>query len=249
MSGSVVYPNEMNAPHGFDDDATEALLAGRGHEYDSRLAEVLAALRVAFIDRAPAVGAPLSALLAQTAPTLSAVTTKRSRFERLRSSMLAKIGAATTAAVAATGGLAVAHALPAPLQETMAHLGIGAPAKGNEVSAMVNKSTTTTVAAPITAPTIDSAARHGRSKSAAAHERPDSCNRALDVSDLASGGRSRNDAQQVPPHGIQRASCETTTTTASSATPGHSPLTKNTARNNQGVSEGVLPTNDHRHDG
>ena len=45
----------------------------------------------------------------------------------MRSSIITKLGAATAAAFAATGGLAVAGALPAPVQNAVSHIGVGKP--------------------------------------------------------------------------------------------------------------------------
>ena len=47
----------------------------------------------------------------------------------MRSSIIAKAGAAAAAVFAATGGLAVAHALPASMQDAASEIGIGAPAR------------------------------------------------------------------------------------------------------------------------
>ena len=246
MSNGAVYRNEMNAPDDFDDAATEALLTGHGHEHDPGLADVLADLRVAYTQSAPAVGALLSAFLARTEPAVSAPPPRRSRFERLRASMVAKIGAATAAAVAATGGLAVANALPAPLQDTMSHLGIGAPAGRNNSSPTVDQ-TTTTVAAGVDAPAIDSATRHGSIVSPIAHERTDGCNHGGDVSRVASDGRSRHDAQQVTRRGARRVSCGTTTTTAGDSTPANEESHKHAntaAEDNHGATSGTPSKNE-----
>jgi hypothetical protein len=245
MSKGAVYRNEMNAPDDFDDAVTEALLAGHGHEHDPGLADVLADLRVAYTQSAPAVGALLSAFLARSAPAVPAPPPRHSWFERLRSSMVAKIGAATTAAVAATGGLAVANALPAPLQDTMSHLGIGAPA-GRSNSSPTVEQTTTTVAAGADAPAIDSATGHGSLVSGIAHDRTDGCNHGGDVSRVASDGRSRHDEKQVTRRGTPGVSCGTTTTTAGNATAANAKSHEdaNTApRNNHGESTGTPSMN------
>jgi hypothetical protein len=246
MSKGAVYPNEMNAPDDFDDAVTEALLAGHGHEHDAGLADVLADLRVAYTQSAPAVGALLSAFLARTGPAAAAPPTVPSWFERLRSSMVARIGAATAAAVAATGGLAVANALPAPLQDTMSHLGIGAPAGRNNSSPTIDR-TTTTVAAGVDEPAIDSATRHGSIVPATAHERTDGCNHGRDVSNVASDGRSRHDAPQARRRDTRRISCNTTTTTAGHSTPANAKSRKDAhtpPRNNNGASSNTAPMNE-----
>ncbi len=130
MSDDGVYPREMNAPHDFDDAAAEALVSGHGHGVDSGLADLVGDMRVAYTSP-PALGAELSALIGvglSPAPT----SPSSRRFERMRSSVIARVGVATATLVAATGGLAVAHALPAPVQDAASHLGIGAPAHHND---------------------------------------------------------------------------------------------------------------------
>ena len=125
MSADDVYPYEMNESHDFDDTEAEILLSGAGQDVDPRLADLLGDLRVAYTSTPLAAAAELSALMGRTLQP-APVPSRLSRWlERARSSMLARIGAATAAVLAATGGLAVAHALPAPVQDAVSHLGIG----------------------------------------------------------------------------------------------------------------------------
>jgi hypothetical protein len=128
MSDDDVYPGEMDAPHGFDFDeqAAEALVSGSDRATEPQLSDLFDDMRVAYTSQPPAVGAELAAVLAEAEITHDASPTRR--FGRMRSSLVARAGAAVAAVVAATGGLAVAHALPAPMQDAASDVGIGAPA-------------------------------------------------------------------------------------------------------------------------
>jgi hypothetical protein len=126
MSEDDVYPGEMDTPHEFDDQAAEALLSGSDRGTDPQLDDLFDDMRVAYTSQPPAVGAELAAVLAEAELTQEASPTRR--FERMRSSIVARAGAATAAVLAATGGLAVAHALPASMQDAASGIGIGAPA-------------------------------------------------------------------------------------------------------------------------
>lgn len=124
MSGDDVHPDEMNGePPDLDDAASEELLRGAGAEVDPAIAQVIADMRTAFTSKPPVVGAELAALMAGSSAVNSSAA--RRKFERLRSSMIAKIAAGAAAAMAATGGLAVAGALPAPVQHVFSAIGIG----------------------------------------------------------------------------------------------------------------------------
>jgi hypothetical protein len=218
MSNDDVHPNEMNAPHDFDDAATDALLSGGGRDVDPRLADLIGDMRVAYTSTPPAVGAELAALMAATPPAPAPSALSR-RFESMRSSMLAKIGTATAAVVAATGGLAIAQALPAPVQDAVSHLGVGAsshhsadaePAdeESTTSTSSVDPSSTTLPAGPssTTAPRDN----HGGEVSAVARDHSDDgCNHGAKVSAVASDGRSNNEADP---------SCETSTSIADGST-------------------------------
>src|SRR3989442_150297 len=123
MSSDDVHTNEMNDPHDFDDNATDALLSGGGRDVDPRLADLLSDMRTAYTSTPPAIGLELSALLEGTRSTPARSFLSR-RFEQMRASMLAKIGVGAVAAVAATGGLAAAGALPSRVKDAVSHLGI-----------------------------------------------------------------------------------------------------------------------------
>jgi hypothetical protein len=126
MSDDDVYPGEMDTPQEFDDQAADALFSGSGRGTDPQFADLFDDMRIAYSSQPPAVGAELAAVIAVAEPTPEASPARR--FERMRSSIIAKAGAATAAVFAATGGLAVAHALPASMQDAASEIGIGAPA-------------------------------------------------------------------------------------------------------------------------
>lgn len=131
----------------------------------------------------------------------------------MRSSIIAKVGVAIAAMFAATSGLAVANALPAPVQDVTSHLGIGAPAHhhdtastaGDETTTTIEE-TTTTVESPTTtepdetkppaapAPTTEVHDNHGSEVSTVAHDHSvTGCEHGAAVSKVASDGRSHND--------------------------------------------------------
>jgi hypothetical protein len=215
MSPDDVSPNEMNAPHDFDDAAAEALLSGHGGEVDPRLAELLDNLCSAYTSNPPA-GAELSALIGGTVAAPAALAPDSRRFERMRSSIMAKVGVALAAMFAATGSLAVANALPAPMQNVAAHLGVGAPAQNDETASPADEeSTTTTEADEPTDPaeptptTVEPKDNHGSEVAAVAHDDSVSgCEHGAAVSKVASDGRSHNDG-----------SCDDTSTTIPDGTP------------------------------
>ena len=127
MNDAVPPLNKMNGPDDFDDASTEALLTGAGHDVDLHLAALLGDVRVVYTSRAPSVGADLGAFIGLTAGLDTASSSPRWAHTR---SVIAKIGAAVAALVAATSGLAVAGALPAPVQDALSHMGIGGGSSG-----------------------------------------------------------------------------------------------------------------------
>jgi hypothetical protein len=128
MSDAAAPLNKMDRPDGFDDASTEALLTGAGHDVDLHLAALLGDIRVVYTSRAPSVGADLGAFIGISAGLATASSSPRWAHTR---SVIAKIGAAVAALVAATSGLAVAGALPAPVQDALSHIGIGGRSSGS----------------------------------------------------------------------------------------------------------------------
>jgi hypothetical protein len=215
MSPADVYGNEMDEPRDFDDETTEALLAGAGRDADARIAELIGDMRASYVSDPPAVGAALAALIETTDPVV-AFTPRR--LERMRSSVFAKIGAATAAAFAATGGLAVAGALPAPVQDAVSHIGVGEPAHHGKhhtahTTAADDESTTTTTAVPGSTPPSDETSttveprNHGEEVSGVAHDDSnEGCEHGHAVAAVASGGKSQGNP------------CPTTSTTVGDGT-------------------------------
>ena len=78
----------------------------------------------------------------------------------MRNALIAKAGAATAVVLAATGGLAVAHALPESVQNVVSHIGIGTadrhgdhgPSVSDESTSTTTEVTVTTVAEDTTVP-------------------------------------------------------------------------------------------------
>lgn len=237
MSDEDVYGFEMDAPFPHDDAAIEALLSGKDHAIDPALADLVADMRVAYTSEPAPAGAALAAFLGagEGAPQPSS-----RRFARMKSSILAKVGAATAVALAATGGLAMASALPAPMQNAVSHLGVGAPAHhghghgtqsvGDKSDNALDDSTTTTTDASsssstsIPAVTTTSApANHGGTVSAVAHSTDATgCEHGRAVSAVASDGKASTKA--CPSMTTTTTVDETTTTlgeTTTTTAPGH----------------------------
>ena len=215
MSHEDVHGDEMDGHQDFDDTTAEALLAGAGADADPRLAETIRDVRVAFRSTLPPVGAELAAFVGLPEPVADLAPR---RFERTRASLLAKAGAAAAAVVAVTGGLAVAGALPAPVQDAVSHIGLGpsrdahsdkdADADAGKTSVAVAKRTTTTAVhgSSTTVPTSTTptthADNHGAEVSEVAHNHDlTGCEHGRAVSAVASNCK----AQDKP--------CPTTTTT------------------------------------
>jgi hypothetical protein len=121
MTAGSVDGNEMKTPPELDDAVAEALISGAGSTgtgnatLDGHLVDVIGEMRTAF-SSPPPVPTPALAAFISGAP---AVVAER-RFHHLRGRAVAKAAAAIAAAMAATGGLAVAGALPAPAQNAVA---------------------------------------------------------------------------------------------------------------------------------
>jgi hypothetical protein len=228
MSDAAVPPNKMDGPDNLDDASIEALFAGAGHDVDPSLADVLGDMRVAYTSLSPTVGAELAALIRPTATASWSPRGARTR------SVIAKIGAATAALVAATSGLAVAGALPAPVQSVLSHIGIGGPSNGtspdHHADITANSAdTTTTISTALTTvldnptPTTD-AVRHGTEVSGVAHEHTNhGCEHGHDVANFASDARSNGQ----PCHDTSTTNAAHTTHTS----PGHNPTNDNTSGN------------------
>jgi hypothetical protein len=240
MSPDDVVPHEMNAPHDFDDAAVEALLNGDGQAIDAAIAAFVDELRIASNATMPSVSAELGALFTSQQPVETASTPPR-RLERLRTSTLAKIAAATAAIIAATGGLAVANALPAPIQHLVAGIGIGKADNGHQHAVLVAEtSTTTTVTSTTDAPPSTTAATTSDQYGVVApiaHEHNDGCDHGIDASQVASAGHRHNNAN----NGRQSRPCESTTTTSLPRTPGKTQ--GNTARTEHGQGRDGTPSN------
>jgi hypothetical protein len=154
MSGDDVHPHEMNETPDLDDAIADALLAGDGSDAEPRLADLLGDMKVAYTSTPPVVGAELAAFIGAVEPVDTPV---ERRFDRMRASLLAKCGAALAVVVAGTSGLAVAGALPAPVQNAFSTVGIGAPhhhdagpvetrseVEGSTISSSIDDSSTST---------------------------------------------------------------------------------------------------------
>src|SRR5262245_35915262 len=201
MSPDDVSGYEMNEPYDFGDEAAESLLSGTGRSIDPQLADLLGDMHVAFTSTPPAVGAELAALIGPPAPVVVPI----GRFQRMRSSMTAKIAAGVAAAIAATGGLAVAGALPAPVQHAIDHIS-GDDNAPHHDHGVVDDETTTTVEGETTTTVEDNGnenenenENHGDDVSDAAHDHEgEGCEHGHDVSAVASDGRSNNPCTANP---------------------------------------------------
>jgi hypothetical protein len=154
MSGDDVYGSEMNEPYELDDAAAEATISGRGHAGDPALADLLGDVRVAFTSQSLSMNEQLASFIGSDAPT----PVPSRRFSRMRSLIAAKIAVASAAVVVATGGLAVANALPAPVQHAVSGavspLGVNLPTGHHKLNAKVKSATEPTVD-PTTVPSTD----------------------------------------------------------------------------------------------
>ncbi len=204
MSGDDVYPYEMNEPDDFDEAAGDALLSGNGR--DARLADLLGDIRVAYTSTPPTVGAELSALMQAPQPAATQSFLSR-RFEQMRLSILAKVGVAAATIVAATGGLAAANALPAPVQDAVSHLGIAASSHGgahhHARPMSIVDPTTTTAEEPTSATTAPNGDQE-------ADEVCENDTRAADGQSQADEAGESNDVNNAP--------CDSTTTVGNTTT-------------------------------
>jgi hypothetical protein len=231
MSGDDVHRNEMEIPFDFSNEAAEALLSGRGAGVDPSVAGLLDELRSTYRPSEPPVGHELSTFFQEPAV---------SGFGRSRVGFAAKVGAAVAAVLAATGGLAVAGALPGPVQNALSHVaadfGVHVPGDDHPTAPLLvespagTTSTTdvpTTVAPPETTTVVPE--RHGLVVSGVAHNATNhGCEHGRAVSAVASQGK----AQTKPCH-------PHSTTTTTTLPPGVTTTTQ-PPRGHSG---------DHHHDG
>jgi hypothetical protein len=178
----------MDEPFEFEDDAAEALLSGRGAGVDPSVAGLLDDVRGTFDRGAPAVGLELSAFLRDDLTRVRA---------RSRVGFAAKAAAIVAAALATTGGLAVAGALPAPVQSAFSRaaseIGVHVPGDDHSSAAVVVEAPTstttdepTTVAPPENTTVVPE--RHGDVVSGVAHSTDvQGCDHGRAVSAVASG--------------------------------------------------------------
>lgn len=124
MNDDDVHPDEMSETHEFDDEAIDALLSGTGAEINEDLAAAVDAVRAAYTSQAPVVGPELALLIGDGwAPAPSSRSPRRMRLPVA----LRRFAVATAALFALTGALGVANALPGPMQDAVAKVGIGSP--------------------------------------------------------------------------------------------------------------------------
>jgi hypothetical protein len=194
MSGDDVHRNDMDGTFEFDDEAAEALLAGRGAGIDPALSELVGDIRTHFSTAIPAVGLELSTFFGE----------EPQRFVRSRARLGAKVAAAVAACLAATSGLAVAGALPGPVQHAVSRaaggLGVHVPDQHHgsgqpRVLVGLPEETTTTAggtASTTTQPDDDSSTppngTHGAEVSGVAHDPSTTgCAHGAAVAGVASG--------------------------------------------------------------
>jgi hypothetical protein len=244
MTGDDVHRNGMDGPFEFDDEAAEALLGGRGAGIDPTLADLVGEIRTNFSTATPAVGPELAAFFRE----------EPQRFVRSRAGLAAKVAAAIAACLAAMSGLAVAGALPGPLQHAVSRaagdLGVHVPDNDGHGSSEprvivgVSESTTTNAGTSTTEPghsRTPPAGTHGAAVSAVAHDRSlTGCEHGAAVASVASG-------TTKTPACVKSSSTTTTTTTSDSAPvttttqPGHGHSPPTTRGNNAHGSEVVPP--------
>jgi hypothetical protein len=190
----------MDGPYDFDDAAAEALLRGAGHDVDAGLASLLGDLRLAYTSCQPIVSADLAPFIGSSTARAAAVTSPS--LGRVRSAV-AKIGVAAAAVVAATGGLAVAGAVPAPLRDALSHIGIGTSSAETKITGVGHFATTSVE------PTTTTAPNHGSDVTGVAHlHTNEECQRGHRTAKVASHARAN------------RQPCHNTATLPSSSTAG-----------------------------
>jgi hypothetical protein len=243
MTGEDVHRNGMDGPFEFDDDAAEALLAGRGAGIDPALANLVGEIRTNFSTATPAVGPELSAFFRE----------EPQRYVRSRAGLAAKVAAAIAACLAAMSGLAVAGALPGPLQHAVSRaagdLGVHVPDNDGHGSSQprvivgVSESTTTGADSSTTEhgdSKTPPGGTHGAAVSAVAHDRSlTGCEHGAAVASVAS-------RTTKTPACVKSSSTTTTTSDLAPVTtttqPGHGHGPPTTPGNNAHSSDVVPPT-------
>jgi hypothetical protein len=207
----VVHSTEMDAVP----DPTDAL--------DPQVARALGQVRDACLSEPLAVRPELAQLLAGSAPVVPTVR----RSARMKPMLAAKLAAVVAAALAATGGLAAASALPAPVQSAVSdvadHLGVSLPSADDPAPEVADDpgtpsttepadaTTTTTEPTDVTGPPAPTTptteapepdgstpANHGAEVSAVAHDdSTHGCEHGRAVSAVASG---KVDDKPCPDH-------------------------------------------------
>jgi hypothetical protein len=140
MTSGDVDGDEMDGMNDMDDATAEALISGLGSDADPVLSDLLGDVRVAYRSQTPAMSEALASFVAgQTSP----LPAKR-RIPKMRSLLTAKVAAVAASILAGTGGLAVAGALPGPVQSVMSHaashVGLNLPAQASPRAVAVTSS-------------------------------------------------------------------------------------------------------------
>jgi uncharacterized membrane protein YgcG len=128
MTPGDVDGNEMDEQHDIDDATAEALIAGLGGDDELSLTGLLGDMRVAYRSQSPVMSGALASFVAgATSPQPPA----DSRTSKMRSLITAKIAVVAATLVVGSGGLAVAGALPRPVQAAVSgavsHVGLNLP--------------------------------------------------------------------------------------------------------------------------
>jgi hypothetical protein len=227
MTGDDVHRDDMDGTFEFDDAEAEALLAGRGAGIDRGLSELVGEIRTHFSTATPAIGLQLSAFFREEPP----------RYVGSRRRFVAKVAAAVAACMAATSGLAVAGALPGPMQDAVSraaggigvHVPDGHGGSSGQPRVLVGLSETTTTDLNATTTTDVGGSpttrrdTHGAAVSAIAHDKTStSCAHGAAVASVASG-------KAKTPACVKSPTTTTTTTTSDLA-----PVTTTTRPGNHG---------------
>jgi hypothetical protein len=251
----------MDEPYDFDDATIEALINGTGSAIDPDLAAFIADLRIAATSQLPTPRADLAVLIGYGGTTTSGASPTTAGWLQSR---LAKIAAAAAAVFAATSGLAVAGALPAPVQHALSDIGIGSrsprPAHQpvTDITPTTTSAPTSTTVAPTarTAPTStpDTNADDSNGASSVAHDHNVSgCQHGHDVANTASNGKAKgqpcdNTSTRTPPRDNTPGS-QATNNPSNNRNRQHGHASNDTSPANAGNSPSGGANNGRRHDG